>query len=118
MDEVKIWDYVLKWGLAWNSTINLEPSNWSADDLNATLQNCLPYVRFFGLSSKDFLRQVRPYRKLLKDNLYEDLLEYHLDPEIETQNNILFPRSDELGSKMIGINIVSLVSSWINNITI
>ncbi|GBC41551.2 hypothetical protein GLOIN_2v1779084 [Rhizophagus irregularis DAOM 181602=DAOM 197198] len=121
MDEVKIWDYVLKWGLARNPTINSDPSNWSEDDLNtmkATLQNCFPFVRFFGLSSKDFLRQVRPYRKLLKDNLYEDILEYHLDPEIETPNNILYPRSDDLGSKLIGINIVSLVSSWIDNNTV
>jgi hypothetical protein len=121
MDEVKIWDYVLKWGLARNPTLSPDPANWSTDDFNtmkATLQNCLPYIRFFGLSSKDFLRQVRPYRKLLKDNLYEDLLAYHLDPEIEIPNNILFPRSDELDSKIISINIVSLVSSWIDNITI
>ncbi|GES83137.1 hypothetical protein GLOIN_2v1779084 [Rhizophagus clarus] len=121
MDEVKIWEYVLKWGLARNPTLNPDPSNWSVDDTNkmkTTLQNCLPYVRFFGLSSKDFLRQVRPYKKLLKDNLYEDLLEYHLDPEIETPNNILFPRTGDLGSKLISINIVSLVSSWIDNITI
>ncbi|GBB91901.1 hypothetical protein RclHR1_19330001 [Rhizophagus clarus] len=118
MDEVKIWEHVLKWGLAQNPTINVDSATWSADDfksMETTLQNCLPLIRFFGLSSKDFLRKVRPYRKLLKHKLYEDLLEYHLDPENEIPNNISFPRSDELCSKIININIVSLVSSWIDN---
>uniref|UniRef100_A0A1D1Y373 BTB/POZ domain-containing protein 9 n=1 Tax=Anthurium amnicola TaxID=1678845 RepID=A0A1D1Y373_9ARAE len=121
MDEVNIWDHVLKWGLAQNPTINSDPTKWSEDDFNTmkdTLQNCLPYIRFFGLSSKDFLRQVRPYRKLLKDNLYEDLIEYHLDHEIEPPKNILFPRSNELGSKIININIASLISSWIDDFKI
>ncbi|GBC40959.2 BTB/POZ protein [Rhizophagus irregularis DAOM 181602=DAOM 197198] len=118
IDEVKIWDYVLKWGLAQNSSIISDPATWSDNEfnmMNITLQNCLPFIRFFGLSSKDFFRNVRPYRKFLKDQLYEELLEFHLDTESQIPNNILFPRSNELCSKIININIVSLTSAWIDN---
>jgi hypothetical protein len=118
MDEVIIWDYVLKWGLAQNSSLISDPATWSDDDFNKmeiTLRNCLPFVRFFGLSSKDFYRKVRPYKKLLKDQLYEKLLEFYLDTESQIPNNILFPRSNELDSKIININIISLISAWIDN---
>src|SRR5688500_3737678 len=121
IDEVKIWDYVLKWGLAQNSSIISDPATWSDNEfnmMNVTLQNCLPFIRFFVLSSKDFFRNVRPYRKFLKDQLYEELLEFHLDTESQIPNNILFPRSNELCSKIININIVSLTSAWIDNTSI
>ena len=44
MKEVEIWDHVLKWGLAQNSTLLPEPNTWSDDDfkmMGNTLQNCL-----------------------------------------------------------------------------
>ena len=58
IDEVKIWDYVLKWDFAQNPMLVVDPATWSDDDfriMGATLQNLLPLIRFFGLSSKVFL---------------------------------------------------------------
>ena len=55
MDEVKIWELVLKWGLAQNQTLIPDPVTWSDDDfkiMETTLQSCLPLIRFFGLCSK------------------------------------------------------------------
>ena len=40
MDEVKIWDHVLKWGLSQNSTLNPDPATWSDDDYRC-------YERYF-----------------------------------------------------------------------
>ena len=117
MDEVKIWEHVLKRGLVQDPTLNPDPVTWADSDfkmMETTLQNCLPLIRFFGLSSRDFLRKVRPYRKLLKRQLYENLLEYHMDPVEDTLSNIIFPRSSEFCSTIVNINIVSLISSWID----
>ena len=44
MKEVEVWEHVLKWGLAKNSTLFPDPSTWSDDDFKAmenTLQHCL-----------------------------------------------------------------------------
>src|ERR1051325_6784672 len=73
MDEADVWERVLKWGLEKNPTLILDPLTWSDNDLKAmenTLQNCLPLIRFFSLSSEDYFQKVRSYKKLLKRQLY------------------------------------------------
>ena len=68
MKEVEIWEHVLKWGLAQNPTLIPDPETWIDDDFKAmknTLQHCLPLIRFFDLSSKEFMGRVQPYDKLL-----------------------------------------------------
>ncbi|EXX53830.1 hypothetical protein RirG_240220 [Rhizophagus irregularis DAOM 197198w] len=123
MKEVEIWEHVLKWGLEKNYTLLSDPATWSDDHFEAmrnTLQHCLPLVRFFWFSSKDFYRKVHPYEKLLGYQLYEDLLESYLDPDSVPNDNIILPRyknSDGIiDSTIINPNIVSLVSRWIDNI--
>ena len=74
MKEVEVWEHVLKWGLAQNPTFLPDPNTWSDDDFKTmenTLQHCLSFIRFFSFSSKEFLQKVRPYKKLLKHQLYE-----------------------------------------------
>ena len=126
MDEVEIWEHVLKWGLAQNPTLILDPVTWSDNDskmMEATLQNFLPLIRFFGLSSKDFFQKVHPYKKLLNPKFYEELLESYLDPDTNVpRDNILPPRYKHVGriidSKIVNLNIVSVISRWIDKIDI
>src|SRR5438034_3195023 len=85
-----------------------------------TLQHCLPLIRFFSLSSEDFFQKVRPYEKLLNHQLYEELLGSYLDSNSEPNNNVLLPRYRNIDgiidSKIVNLNIVSLVSRWIDKI--
>src|SRR6266542_6808094 len=85
-----------------------------------TLQHCLSLIRFFSLSSEEFVQKVRPYKKLVKHELYEELFNYYLDPSSKPSDNILLPRNrnmDEIiDSKIVNLNIVSLVSRWIDKI--
>ncbi|GBC01809.1 hypothetical protein RclHR1_04340006 [Rhizophagus clarus] len=86
MKEVEIWEHVLKWGLAQNPTLFLDPVTWTDEYfkmMKNTLRSCLPLVRFFSLSSVEFAQKVRPYKKLSEHQLYEDLLNSYLDPNIE-----------------------------------
>ena len=76
MKEVEIWEHLLKWGLAQNQTLISDPDTWTDDDFKTvenTLQHCLPSIRFFSLSSKEFVNKVRPYKKLLKRLIFNKL---------------------------------------------
>ena len=104
----------------WKKSYIPDPMTWSDDDFKTiedTLQCCLPLVRFFSLSPEDFFQKVRPYKKLLKRQLYEELLKSYLDPNSEPNDNILLPRYRNIDgiidSKIVNLNIVSLVSRWI-----
>jgi hypothetical protein len=122
MKEIEIWDHVLKWSLEKNSTLLQDPTTWSDNDfklMENTLQHFLPLIRFFSLSSKDFFQKVRPYKKLLKHQLYEELLESYLNPDSIPSDDILLPRyrniDEIIDSKIINLNIISLISRWIDN---
>src|SRR3954451_6323323 len=110
MKEVEIWEHVLKWGLAQNPTLILDPDTWSDDDFKSmenTLQHCLPSIRFFSLSSKEFSQKARPYKKLLNRQLYEDLSNSYMDPDSEPNENISPPRNIKING-IIDSNIVNL----------
>jgi hypothetical protein len=95
MKEIEVWEHVLKWGLGKNPKLLPDSTTWSDNDfklMENTLQHCLPLIRFFNLSSKDFFQKVRPYKKLLKHQLYEELLESYLNLDGVPSNNILLPR--------------------------
>jgi hypothetical protein len=124
MKEIEIWENVLKWGLEKNPTILSDPTIWSDNDfkiMKNTLQYCLPLIRFFSISSEDFFQKVRPYKKLLKHQLYEKLLESYLNPNSEPNDNISLPRFGNIDgiidSKIINLIIASLISRWIDNDT-
>jgi len=58
--EIDVWENVLKWGLEKNPTLTPDPTTWSDNDfkmMENTLQHCLPLIRFFNVSSKDFFQK-------------------------------------------------------------
>ncbi|UZO04948.1 uncharacterized protein OCT59_025309 [Rhizophagus irregularis] len=123
MKEVEIWEHVLKWGLAQNPSFVADPNVWLDNDfkiMENTLQHCLPFVRLFSLSSKEFSDKVRPYQKLFKRQSYEDLLSSYLDPYYEPGDSISLPRNIEIDgiidSKIVNLNIVSIISRWIDKV--
>ncbi|RIA91533.1 hypothetical protein C1645_821947 [Glomus cerebriforme] len=82
MSEVQIWDHVLKWGFAQNPELPSDPTSFSKNDFNSlknTLQQCIPFVRFYNLTSKEFSDKVLPYKKVLPKELYMDLLKTFLN---------------------------------------
>ncbi|PKY60784.1 hypothetical protein RhiirA4_484908, partial [Rhizophagus irregularis] len=86
MTEIQVWENVLKWGLAQNPGFPSDASNFSKDDFNSlknTLHQCISFVRFYNLTSKEFFYNVVPYKKVLPKELYMDLLKTFLDSDSE-----------------------------------
>ncbi|RGB31015.1 hypothetical protein C1646_764611 [Rhizophagus diaphanus] len=90
--------------------------------MKITLQNCIPLIRFFCLSAKEFSYKVRPYQKLLNNQLYEDLLNFYLDPDSILTYNIFLPRkiistkniAQIIDSQIVDSSIVSTILSRID----
>ena len=61
INEVQVWKYVIQWGLAQNPEFPPDFTRFSRNDLNIlknTLQQCIPFIRFHKLTSKEFLNEV------------------------------------------------------------
>ncbi|RHZ76511.1 hypothetical protein Glove_196g137 [Diversispora epigaea] len=57
LEEVIIWEYVIKWGIAQNSNLSVDFNKWTKENfitLKTTLQQCLPLIRYFHISNADF----------------------------------------------------------------
>ena len=87
VNEIQIWEHVLKWGIAQNPELPFDVTDYSKDDyktLKNTLQQCIPFIRFYNLTSKEFMDKVLPYEKILPKDLYKDLLKSFLSLRILT----------------------------------
>jgi hypothetical protein len=77
MNEVQVWENVIKWGIAQNPELSSDSKSYSEEDFNSlknTLQQCIPFIRFHNLTSKEFSNNILPYKKIFPEELYENLL--------------------------------------------
>ncbi|GES83734.1 carbohydrate-binding module family 13 protein [Rhizophagus clarus] len=127
MNDVQIWDHVLKWGIAQNPELSSDPSNYSNDDFNAlksSLQQCFPFIKFTEFSSREFLNKVYPYKKIIPEDLYEYLIKYFLDHDYELKKKSVPQlikrevKAESIDSKIITIQHAELISKWIDRLEI
>ncbi|RHZ77545.1 hypothetical protein Glove_176g22 [Diversispora epigaea] len=133
MNEIEIWDYVIKWGIAQNPALPINVEEWTKENfitLKNTLQQCLPYIRYFHLSADKVLDSIKPYKKVLGKQLWEDINQHLLSPKRPVKSIILPPRSllvKELSSHMpeskehfstiISEDHAAEISTWIDHKT-
>ncbi|RHZ58867.1 hypothetical protein Glove_367g23 [Diversispora epigaea] len=107
VEEIKIWDYVIKWGIAQNPTLPTDSKEWSKENfetLKITLKRCLPLIRYFHISGDDILEKVKPYKKILEKQLWGDIIQHSISPNKPITSLVLPARiisNRELSSRPI-----------------
>src|SRR5581483_8907994 len=119
LEEIKIWKYLIKWGIENTSSIsNNDLTKWTPEnfmDLKDTLCNCIPHVRFFDMIPYDYCTKVRPHFKdILPDGLDDEILQYFSDPNSRSSFSSLPLRGYPFESKVINAKDVALIASWID----
>lgn len=120
MDEIDIWECVIKWGLAKNKVIDPDVTKWSQRDFEAmerTLHNCIQYIRFFQIPAHEYFYKVRPYKKILPRNLKEDLQLYYIVPLGQPKYTSVLPPRMGLrpDSVIITSQHAAIIANWIYN---
>ncbi|RIB08446.1 hypothetical protein C2G38_2147056 [Gigaspora rosea] len=96
MEEIKIWKYVIKWGIAQNPDLPSDYKDWTHENflsLKTTLQNCLPLIRYFHISGDDIYEYVHPYKQILEKVLWKDVKMRLISPNKSISSKILPPRT-------------------------
>ncbi|RIA81293.1 TLD-domain-containing protein [Glomus cerebriforme] len=121
MEEIDIWNYLIKWGLYKINRLDNDISNWTKQDfkeLEKVLQHCIPLIRFFQISSVELYDKVRkPFKKLLPKELNEDIIRYFMKPGSKpTFPRVILPeRVTIINSTIIKSAHAALISSWVDN---
>ena len=126
ISDVQVWEHVLKWGIAQKPELPSDPSNYSKNDFNDlknTLQQCIPFIKFYNLTCKEFSNKVLPYKKILPKELHKELLAYFLDLDVKPSDMSKSKEikgigidSTNLDSKIITSKHIELISKWINKV--
>lgn len=81
VEGCELWNHIIRWGKAQNTELPEEIENWSSNDfeiLKKIIDDFMPHIKFYDISSEDFFFKVIPYSKVLSNDLYQDILKYHL----------------------------------------
>ncbi|GBC03152.1 hypothetical protein RclHR1_00050060 [Rhizophagus clarus] len=118
LEEIDVWNILIKWGTTQIKLPFNNPNEWTSEDfsnLALKLKDCIQYIRFYHISCADFFNHVRPFKVLLPENLYYELLNYHQFKIDKFQfTSILSPRGIALDSKLIGTKHAALIASWVD----
>ncbi|RHZ60973.1 hypothetical protein Glove_350g48 [Diversispora epigaea] len=127
LEESKIWEYIIQWGKAKNPTLPTNLAEWTSDNfstLKETLNQCLPLIRYFHISSKDVLKKLFPYQQLLEPSLWFDINSKIMAPDEAISSIILPPRkisgiilptrTTPFPSEVITGEHILEISSWID----
>src|SRR5947199_696745 len=90
MDEIEIWESLLKWCFA-QQNVNNDPANWNKDDIvkiERSLHRFVPLIRFYNIGPTDFFYKVYKYKDILPQDLIHDLLEFHIVPNVNPKANV------------------------------
>ncbi|CAB4400697.1 unnamed protein product [Rhizophagus irregularis] len=117
MDEIEIWENLLKWCFA-QQNIKNEPSKWNKEDITKierALYRFIPLIRFYDIEPTDFFHKVYCYKDVLPQYLIHNLLEFHIVPNMKPKSH-LTPRKPkyQLDSTLIKSDHIPIFASWID----
>src|SRR6266496_629073 len=102
MDEIVIWENLLKWCFTQQNMKN-DPTKLSKEDvtkIERSLHRFIPLIRFYDIEPTDFFYKVYCYKDILPQDLIHDLLEFHIIPNMKPKTNVAPSRKSNLKFKI------------------
>ncbi|GBC02008.1 hypothetical protein RclHR1_04410001 [Rhizophagus clarus] len=117
LEEIEIWEYLVKWGFAQGQALNQDVTKWSQDDFNTfkrILYKFIPLIRFYGITTRDYFNKVRPYEEILPKELKDDILKSYMIPEYKPIYTPRLPKCNNIINDSIIINRehFTLFANW------
>src|SRR6266498_1104604 len=116
LKEIEIWENLVKWGLAQGQALNQDVSKWNQDDINVfkrILHKFIPLIRFYEITTKDYFNKVKPYEKILSEELRDDILKFYMIPEYKPVYTPRHPKCN-VDSIIIKQKHITLFANWID----
>jgi len=106
VEEVVIWDYLIKWGIKQTPGLgkdNDDRTKWSNSnyqELKQTLNQFVPLIRFVELSPAEYFDKVRPYKVIIPNNICDEIEEFYFK-NVQPKTIPLNPRIKKIDSNLV-----------------
>ncbi|RGB30149.1 hypothetical protein C1646_818049 [Rhizophagus diaphanus] len=115
LDEIEIWDYLIKWAYAQNPDIEQDPEDWTNEEIEVmkqTTQSLIPLIRFQDISSVIYHQKVFPYEELLPRKLKNEIIQFYLVPNTKIVS-ALPSRKSKYSVTVTESQTFAIFASWI-----
>jgi hypothetical protein len=115
LDEIVVWDNLIKWCLVQHPNISQDVTQWNKEEVTTmerAVHRFIPLIRFYHIISEDFVFKVYPFKKLIPKDLINNLLVFHLAPNKHLNIDIKPPRRNSI---IIENQHFAIFTSWIDN---
>ncbi|RIA97567.1 hypothetical protein C1645_732398 [Glomus cerebriforme] len=117
LDEIEVWNSLIKWAHAQHPTINKDPFKWTMSNLilmKKTLSNFIPLIRFHDITQKKYYEKVIPYENLLSRRLKLEISKFHFVSNIKQIGLLPSRFICKLDSIIINSKFLTLFTGWID----
>ncbi|CAG8712308.1 15167_t:CDS:2, partial [Dentiscutata erythropus] len=125
ISEDDIWNYLVIWGISQASDI-LQSKNiyeWKEDDyltFKMIIYELIPLIHWFQISSTTFKQNLLFFEKILDNELYHDIIRYHLNSVIPNKTFRTFPSRYTPSNNIAFVNpqCFNIIANWISMCTV
>ncbi|CAB4440111.1 unnamed protein product [Rhizophagus irregularis] len=127
-EEIQIWNYILKWGIAQMPSSQLifkTINNWSKEETNTLkdiLYDFIPLIRWKDIPLNDITNKVAPYSNILPKDFCLEIFNLHHNITSSSssssdsiiKNSLLISSRSPLNSLLLTSKKLTYISSWID----
>jgi hypothetical protein len=77
LDEIVIWNKLIKWSFAKHPSIQQDVKKWNKEEIammERTFHKFIPLIKFYNIPPDDFVSKVYPYKVLIPEDLVNEIL--------------------------------------------
>jgi len=116
VEEIKIWDCLIKWGV--EQTPGLESGNsdrakWNQENfetLKMTLNQFIPLIRFMEISSADFFDKICLYKAVIPHHIFKEVVQFYHKGTLPKMISMKY----RIASSIIKPILVAIIANWID----
>ncbi|GBC03102.1 hypothetical protein RclHR1_00050010 [Rhizophagus clarus] len=118
LDEIVIWNNLIKWCLVQHSTISHDPIQWNDEEIiimERTIHRFISLIRFCYISLENFATKVYPFKEIIPKDVIDSMIQFHMTKNKQLNKDKRPPRQQkcDIDSFIINQNHIAIFANWI-----
>ncbi|GBC07291.1 hypothetical protein RclHR1_07360014 [Rhizophagus clarus] len=118
LDEIIIWNNLIKWCLAQHPNISQDPTQWNNEEITImerTIHKFISLIRFNHISSESFATKIYPFKDIMSKELINNIIIFHMTRDKRLNEDKRPPRQSKhkINSIIINHNHIEIFANWI-----